>query len=182
MGTQERRLNIVERYDWVFWVVLALLGVLMGVSDLLTGGRTYASGEAVLFEGITGMTWDQLQVAEPGATRLIDYQVRSAGGWILFSGLLTIAIAVLGLRRRERWGMADDVVGRAALYRAVADRTRVDREGPRSWRTSPTRWTVDLPDHHRRGASPDLPQVQPVELKGDSSRIELCGSQRTRTR
>jgi hypothetical protein len=103
MGTQERRLNIVERYDWVFWVVLALLGAMMGVSDLLTGGRTFASGEAVLFEGITGMTWDQLQVAEPGAARLIDYQVRSGGGWILFSGVLTIAIAVLGLRRGQRW-------------------------------------------------------------------------------
>lgn len=103
MDTQQRRLNIVERYDWVVWVVLALLGVMMGVSDMLTGGPTYASGEAALFEGITGMTWDQLQVAEPGAARFIDYQVRSAGGSILFSGLLTIAIAVLGLRRGQRW-------------------------------------------------------------------------------
>jgi hypothetical protein len=103
MDTQARRLNVVERYDWVVWVVLALLGVMMGLSDLLTGGPTYASGEAVLFDGITGMTWDQLQVAEPGAARLIDYQVRLAGGSILFGGLLTIAIAVLGLRRGQRW-------------------------------------------------------------------------------
>jgi len=103
MDTQQRRLNILERYDWVVWAILALLGVLMGVSDMLTGGRTYASGEAVLFEGITGMTWDQLQVAEPGAARFIDFQVRSGGGWILFSGLLTITIAVLGLRRGQRW-------------------------------------------------------------------------------
>ena len=103
MDTQQRRLNILERYDWVVWTILALLGALMGVSDMLTGGRTYASGEAVLFEGITGMTWDQLQVAEPGAARFIDFQVRSSGGWILFSGLLTIAIAVLGLRRGQRW-------------------------------------------------------------------------------
>jgi hypothetical protein len=103
MDAQQRRLNTVERYDWVVWVVLALLGALMGVSDMLIGGPTYASGEAVLFQGITGMTWDQLQAAEPGAARLIDYQVRSAGGWILFSGLLTIAIAVFGLRRGQRW-------------------------------------------------------------------------------
>ena len=103
MHTQGRRLNIGERYDWVAWVVLAVLGALMGVTDMLTGGRTYASGEAVLFEGITGMTWDQLQAAEPGAARFIDYQVRSSGASILFSGLLTIAIAVLGLRRGQRW-------------------------------------------------------------------------------
>jgi hypothetical protein len=103
MDTQERRLNIVERYDWVVWMVLALVGVMFGFSDLLTGGPTYAGGEAVFFEGITGMTWDELQEAEPGAARLIDYQVRSAGGSILFSGLLTMAMAVLGLRRGHRW-------------------------------------------------------------------------------
>jgi hypothetical protein len=99
----QRRLNIVQRYDWVVWVVLALLGAMMGVYDMLTGGPTDASGEAVLFEGITGMTWDELQVAEPGAARFIDYQVRSAGASLLFFGLLTITIAVLGLRRGQRW-------------------------------------------------------------------------------
>jgi hypothetical protein len=103
MDSPQRRLNIVERYDWVIWTVLALLGVMMGVTDMLTGGPTYASGEAVLFQGITGITWDQLQMAAPGAARLIDYQVRSNGGWIVFSGLLTIAIAVLGLRHGQRW-------------------------------------------------------------------------------
>ena len=103
MDTQQRRLNIVERHDWVFWVVLAVLGVMMGVTDMLTGGPTYGGGEAVLFQGITGMTWDQLQLAEPGAARFIDYQVRAAGASIAFSGLLTITIAVLGLRRGQRW-------------------------------------------------------------------------------
>lgn len=103
MDTQERRLNIVERYDWVVWVVLSLSGVIFGVSDMLIGGRTLASGEAVLFEGITGMTWDELQVAEPGAARFIDHQERLGGASILLSGLLTITISVLGLRRGQRW-------------------------------------------------------------------------------
>jgi hypothetical protein len=103
MDTQERRLNVVERYDWVVWVILSLIGVMFGVSDMLTGGPTLASGEAVLFEGITGMTWDKLQLAEPGAARFVDYQVRSAGGTILLGGLLTITITVLGLRRGQRW-------------------------------------------------------------------------------
>jgi hypothetical protein len=103
MDTQERRLTVVERYDWVVWVILSLIGVMFGVSDMLTGGPTFASGEAVLFEGITGMTWDKLQLAEPGAARFVDYQVRSAGGTILLGGLLTITITVLGLRRGQRW-------------------------------------------------------------------------------
>jgi ATP/ADP translocase len=87
----------------VVWVILSLIGVMFGVSDMLTGGPTFASGEAVLFEGITGMTWDKLQLAEPGAARFVDYQVRSAGGTILLGGLLTITITVLGLRRGQRW-------------------------------------------------------------------------------
>jgi hypothetical protein len=103
MDTQEPRWNIVERYDWVVWMVFSLVGVMFGFSDMLTGGRTFASGEAVLFEGIAGMTWDELQVAEPGAARFVDYQERLGGASILFSGLLTIAIAVLGLRRGHRW-------------------------------------------------------------------------------
>lgn len=103
MDTQERRLNIVERHDWVVWVVLGVIGVMFGVADMLIGGPTLAGGEAVLFEGITGMTWDELQAAEPGAARFIDYQVRSAGASILLSSLLTITIAVLALRRGQRW-------------------------------------------------------------------------------
>jgi hypothetical protein len=103
MDTEERGLSIVERYDWMVWAVLGLIGVMFGVSDMLTGGRTFAGGEAVLFEGITGMTWDELEAAEPGAARFIDYQARLAGASILFGALATIAIAVFGLRRGQRW-------------------------------------------------------------------------------
>ena len=105
MDSAERRLNIVERYDWVVWVVLGLIGVMFGVADMLLGGSTLATGEGeeVLFEGITGMTWDELQAAEPGAARFIDYQTRVIGASIFLASLLTMTIAVLGLRRGHRW-------------------------------------------------------------------------------
>ena len=103
MDTQERRWNFVERYDWVVWVLLGLLGVLVGATDMLTGGSTYGSGEAVLFGGITGTTWDELQAAAPGPARFIDYQARLAGAQILWGGLLTFAISLFGLRRGQRW-------------------------------------------------------------------------------
>ena len=102
MDTPERRLNFVERYDWVVWVVLGLIGVMFGAADMLLGASTLASGEAVLFEGITGMTWNELQVAEPGAAQFIDYQLRLNGASILLASLLTITIAVLGFRRGQR--------------------------------------------------------------------------------
>jgi hypothetical protein len=76
---------------------------MFGLADMLIGGSTLASGEAVLFKGITGMTWEELQAAEPGAARFIDYHVRSSGASIFWAGLLTLAIAVFGLRRGQRW-------------------------------------------------------------------------------
>jgi hypothetical protein len=96
-------LNVIERYDWAIWVVFALIGVTFGLTDMLTGGPTFASGEAVLFQGIAGTTWDGLRAADPGAARFIDYQVRSNGAWIFWSGLLTLAVAIFGLRRGHRW-------------------------------------------------------------------------------
>jgi hypothetical protein len=103
MDTQERRLNIVERYDWVVWVVLGLIGIMFGLADMLLGGSTLAGGETVLFEGITGKTWGEVQAAEPGAARFIDYQLRLNGASIFWASLLTLAIAVFGLRRGQRW-------------------------------------------------------------------------------
>jgi hypothetical protein len=76
---------------------------MFGPADMLLGGSTLASGETVLFEGITGMTWDELQATEPGAARFIDYQLRLNGSSIFWASLLTLAIAVLGLRRGQRW-------------------------------------------------------------------------------
>ena len=160
---REHRLNIVERYDWVVWVVLGLIGVTFGVSDMLIGGPTFASGEAELFEGITGMTWDELQAAEPGAARFIDYQVRLNGASILFSGLLTISIAILGLRRGQRWAwLTMWLVGPLSLVLTLIVLLSTEKV-PGAGVPARDR-TDDLPDHHRRAASPDLPQVLPVEV------------------
>lgn len=98
-----RRANFVERYDWAAWVVLGLIFVMFGVGDLTQGGSTLASAERVLFEGISGMTWDQVQMADPGAARFIDYYVRLGGATFIFFGLFTLAVSVLGLRRGHRW-------------------------------------------------------------------------------
>jgi hypothetical protein len=73
------------------------------VGDIQNGGATYETGEAVLFAGITGMTWDELKAADPAAARFIDGQVRLGGAELLLIGLLSLAITVFGLRRGQRW-------------------------------------------------------------------------------
>jgi hypothetical protein len=67
------------------------------------GGSTFASGESVLFAGMTGTAWGDLQVADPGAARLIDYQVRSGGVQLTLVGLLSLSVTLFGLRRGQRW-------------------------------------------------------------------------------
>lgn len=96
-------MSFVERHDWKVWVFLSVIIAFFGVGDIQIGGETFAGGEAVAFQGITGMTWDQLKAADPAAARLIDSQVRSGGALLLFIGLLNLAIALYGLRRGERW-------------------------------------------------------------------------------
>ena len=99
----ERRGNFIERYDWAVWVVLGLVFVVFGLGDLMDGGATLALAERVLFEGISGKPWNELQAADPGAARFIDYQVRSGGATFIAFGLFTLAISVMGLRRGQRW-------------------------------------------------------------------------------
>ena len=96
-------MRLLERHDWKVWVFLSVIIALFGVGDIQIGGETYAGGEAVAFSGITGMTWDQLKSSDPAAARLIDSQVRSGGALLLFVGLLSLAVAIYGLRRGERW-------------------------------------------------------------------------------
>jgi len=103
MEGQPRRGSLIERIDWMIWTALAVIIVVFGVGDLQIGGSTYASGESVMFSGITGMTWDELKAADPAAARFIDGQVRSGGAHLAMVGLLTLAITFFGLRRGQRW-------------------------------------------------------------------------------
>lgn len=103
METHERRGNLIERNDWKVWAVLSVIFVLFGAGDIQMGGLTYAGGEAVLFSGITGTTWDELKAADPAAARLIDSLVRSGGTHLLFIGLLSLTVSLFGLRRGQRW-------------------------------------------------------------------------------
>ena len=92
-----------ERNAWKILAGLSLILIVFGIGDFAAGGATYVTGEAVLFNSLTGTTWNELRVADPGAAKLIDYQVRSSGAILLVVGALSLAICVTALRRGEPW-------------------------------------------------------------------------------
>jgi len=92
-----------ERNGWTIFTGISLVTVLFGLGDMVSGGSTFAFGETVMFNRLTGTTWDALQAADPGAGNLIDYQVRASGAWLLLLGIFSLAISMTALRRGERW-------------------------------------------------------------------------------
>jgi FtsH-binding integral membrane protein len=97
------RVRFFERYGWAVFAVLGVIVVLFGAGDIASGGTSLQSGEAVLFNSMTGTTWDELRAANPGAAKFIDYLWRAEGAALVVVGLLTVAISVTALRRGDRW-------------------------------------------------------------------------------
>jgi hypothetical protein len=92
-----------ERHAWKVLLFFGVFMSLIGLPDLLAGGSFYNKGDVRLLHGITGMTWEQLEAASPNAAAMIDFKVRMGGLQYLFLGLFSIAIALTGFRRGERW-------------------------------------------------------------------------------
>lgn len=92
-----------ECHAWKVFFGLSIIIALFGLGDILTGGSTFQSGEAPTLQGITGMTWEQLGAASPNAANMIDFQVRAGGVNLLLMGLFSMAVALTGFRRGERW-------------------------------------------------------------------------------
>jgi hypothetical protein len=85
------------------WAGLSLIFMLFAVEVIRMGGSAYAGEEAEQFATITGTTWDDLTANGPGVAQLIDYQLRASGATGLAAALFSLAIAVFGLRRGQRW-------------------------------------------------------------------------------
>jgi len=92
-----------ERNAWKVFTGISLVATVFGLGDIIIGGSTFASGEGILFNRLTGTTWDALQAADKGAANLIDYQVRASGAYITLFGILSLAISVTALRQSEPW-------------------------------------------------------------------------------
>ena len=94
---------IFERKGWAVFAALSLILIMFGAGDVLEGGATYNGGEVVLFNSLTGTTWDALRSADPGAAKLIESQVRGTGALLFVFGLLSLLVSVNALRSGQRW-------------------------------------------------------------------------------
>ena len=94
---------LFERHAWKVLLFFGLFMTLIGLPDLLTGGSYYEGGGASTLQGITGMTWEQLEAASSNAAAMIDFKVRLGGVQYIFLGLFSMAITLTGFRRGERW-------------------------------------------------------------------------------
>lgn len=92
-----------ERHAWKVFLGLSLVIGLFGVGDMIAGGSTFQSGEAVTMQGITGMSWEELQAVSPRVANFIDLQVRTGGAHLIIIALLSITVCLTGLRRGGRW-------------------------------------------------------------------------------
>ena len=92
-----------QRHAWKVLLFFGLFMTLIGLPDLLAGGSYYKGGGASTLQGITGMTWEQVEAASPSAAAMIDFKVKVGGVQYIFLGLFSMAIALTGFRRGERW-------------------------------------------------------------------------------
>ncbi|MHB1133978.1 MAG: hypothetical protein ACYC4L_16550, partial [Chloroflexota bacterium] len=75
----------------------------LGATDMSDGGSTFAGGESVLMQGVSGTTWEALRAESPRVATLVDHQVRGNGANLLALGLLSAVVSWTALRRGERW-------------------------------------------------------------------------------
>ena len=89
----------LERHAWWGLVAIALLYILFGVTDLLTGPEA----DVGIPLGLTGMTPDELEADGAASYRLFDFFTRTNGWSLVMIGWLTAAVLWFGFRRNERW-------------------------------------------------------------------------------
>jgi TRAP-type mannitol/chloroaromatic compound transport system permease large subunit len=98
------RVNILtDRIPLIVLSILAATSVLFGVGDINEGGATFGAGEHVLFQSISGTTWEQAVGTSPQTAQMIDHMVRQGGLHLAMVGALTLVILFTGFRGGERW-------------------------------------------------------------------------------
>ncbi len=92
-----------DRHAWKILLGVSLLLGFFGVGDMVGGASDLQNGETVFMHSITGMSWNELQAANPRVANLIDVKFRMDGASLTTIALLSIIICLTGFRRGERW-------------------------------------------------------------------------------
>ena len=88
-----------ERYAWILLAAVSVLFIPIAIGDVILG----AGGDQVTTESVAGISWSDLEAADPGVAALIDLHARLVGGGLLGLSLLALAVAVTAYRNGARW-------------------------------------------------------------------------------
>jgi hypothetical protein len=90
----------LQQYAWWWFALLAAGEVVVGVTELASGGPIVGADSV---QALTGMTNVELAAKSSDAYRLIEYNVRVEGVHLIWIGALMGALVVYGFRQDRRW-------------------------------------------------------------------------------
>jgi hypothetical protein len=101
--TTRKSETFFERHAWKVLFGVSLILGFFGVGDMQSGASNLQNGETVMMHGLTDMSWNELQAANPNAAHLIDTIFRMNGATLAVLAALSAVICVMGFRRGQRW-------------------------------------------------------------------------------
>lgn len=99
MANQNKRENFFERSAWVLFLILGVIEILFGVTDMIAG----IENDPAILISETGRTPAELKVQDPLIYNAMDHQQEVIGNFLLMTGLLISVISLTAFRRGARW-------------------------------------------------------------------------------
>ena len=96
---QSVRATFLVRSAWRWLLAPVVIVVLFGVGDVILGN----AADPAIVEGLTGLTFEEIELVSPEAASVIDQQARSIGYLLIWLGVALGAILLFGFRRWHRW-------------------------------------------------------------------------------
>ena len=97
--SEDARSSFLIRTAWRWLLAPVVLVILFGIGDIILG----TDADPAIVEGITGVTFEEIQAVSPEAAKMIDLQARGIGFLLINLGTALLAILLFGFRRWHRW-------------------------------------------------------------------------------
>ncbi len=93
------RSSFLARTAWKWLLAPVVIVTLFGIGDIILG----TDADPAIIEGLTGITFEEIEAVSPEAATVIDLQARSIGYLIIYMSVPLAVILLFGFRRWRRW-------------------------------------------------------------------------------